>query len=80
MDVGLPSSRSPRALRGDTLRSALQELRPGDDVPPADSTGWTLRSALPPPVVLPDSDLDGDEPAPSALRPDELARWLATRG
>jgi hypothetical protein len=30
--------------------------------------------------VLPDSDLDGDEPAPSALRPDELARWLATRG
>jgi hypothetical protein len=80
MDVALPSSRAPRALRGDTLRSALQELGRGDEPPAPHSTESTLRSALPVVPALPEPALDDDEPAPSALRPDQLARWLQARG
>jgi hypothetical protein len=80
MDASLPSSRAPKALRGDTLRSALQDL--GGSVAPASvrTTESTLRSANP--LALPPSEppLDDDEPAPSALRPDQLAVWLQARG
>jgi hypothetical protein len=80
MDVALPSSRAPKALRGDTLRSALRELGSVAEPDPAPSTDTTLRSVLPEPPALPEPPLDDDEPAPSALRPDQLARWLQTRG
>lgn len=80
MDVVLPSSRAPKALRGDPLRTALRDLGSDAEPDPSSSTEPTLRSALPVPPALPDSPLDDDEPAPSALRPDQLARWLESRG
>jgi hypothetical protein len=80
MDLALPSSRAPRALRGDTLRSALQELGSGDEPLPQLPTERTLRSALPLGPALPEPPLDEDDPAPAALRPDQLARWLEARG
>ncbi len=80
MDLALPSSRSPRALRGDTLRSALHGLGSGDEPLPQLSTERTLRSALPLAPALPEAFVDDDEPAPAALRPDQLARWLESRG
>ncbi|HEY3819333.1 MAG TPA: hypothetical protein VGL81_19325 [Polyangiaceae bacterium] len=80
MDFALPSSRAPKALRGDTLRSALQELGRGEELAPVSCADSTLRSAVPLPLPLPDASPDDDEPAPSALRPDQLARWLEARG
>lgn len=80
MDFAVPSSRAPRALRGDTLRSALRELSSGEDLTGQRCTESTLRSALPLAHALPEPALADDEPPPAALRPDELARWLQGRG
>jgi hypothetical protein len=80
MDVAIPSSRAPRALRGDTLRSVLRELGSGDEPLTQLSTERTLRSALPLAPAFPEPSLADDDPAPAALRPDQLARWLEGRG
>jgi hypothetical protein len=80
MDAALPSSRAPKALRGDTLRSALQELGGNDAPTSARTTESTLRSANPLALAPSEPLLDDDEPAPSALRPDQLAVWLQARG
>ena len=80
MDVALPSSRAPRALRGDTLRVALRELGSDAEAPVSRTTETRVRAALPLPVAAPEPVADDDDPAPAALRPDELARWLDGRG
>jgi len=80
MDLALPSSRAPRALRGDTLRSALRELGSGEELIPSLCTERTLRTALPLAPALPEPSFADDDPAPAALRPDQLARWLQDHG
>jgi hypothetical protein len=80
MDAALPSSRAPKALRGDTLRSALRELGGNDAPTSARATETTLRSANPLTLAPSEPPPDDDEPAPSALRPDQLAVWLQARG
>ena len=80
MNVAVPSSRAPRALRGDTLRVALRDLGRCDEPAAPSETQGTLRSARPLQPALPEPQADDDDPAPAALRPDELARWLHGRG
>ncbi|HEY1692129.1 MAG TPA: hypothetical protein VGG39_08195 [Polyangiaceae bacterium] len=86
MEIAAPSSRSPQALRGAPLRDALRELGNGEDTPHAESAVVArapLASAVAPVYALVpvdgdvDVDANDDEPAPRALRPHELAGYVA---
>jgi hypothetical protein len=80
----VPTSRAPRALRGDELRAALRKLR----APQADDAA-SCRSAAAPMVADPPParaealpsyvDETPGSAGPPALRPDQLERWLRKR-
>jgi hypothetical protein len=78
MDTSAPSTRSPQALRGATLRIALGELGIAPETPVAASA--VVARSVPAPVfptfVAPVEGEDDDEPPPRALRPEELARLV----
>jgi hypothetical protein len=79
MEIAVPSSRSPQALRGAVLRDALRKLGNGVDTPQPPSAvvsrGPVFEAATQVPFVPEPLD-DDEEPAPRALRPHELASWL----
>lgn len=79
MDPAAPASRPPEALRGESLWVALREL--GNDTEAPSMRAAEAKRVEPGPVIAPDeAALDEDEPAPVALRPQELARWLERNG
>ena len=77
MDTSAPSSRSPQALRGATLRIALGELGIAPETPAA-ASAVVARSVPAPvfPALVEPVEGDDDEPPPRALRPEELARLV----
>ena len=77
MDTSAPSSRSPQALRGATLRIALGELGIAPETPVA-ASAVVARSVPAPvfPTFVAPVEGDDDEPPPRALRPEELARLV----